>query len=65
MLNFDTMTNFDEIRNKYCCFWCLDLDIFNNNLSLFKPWLKFQTRQMDSIYVEIWYDKFKWILFLN
>ena len=24
MLNFDTMTNFDEIINKYCCFWCLD-----------------------------------------
>ena len=24
MLNFDTMTNVDEIRNKYCCFWCLD-----------------------------------------
>ena len=39
MLSFDTMTNFDEIRNKYCCFWCLD--IFHNNLSLFKPWLKF------------------------
>ena len=24
MLNFDTMKNFDEIRNKYCSFWCLD-----------------------------------------
>ena len=62
MLNFDTMTHFDEIRNKYCCFWCLDLDIFHTNLSLFKPWLKFhltdtcdasKTLKMDSIYVEV------------
>ena len=64
MLNFDTMTTFDEIRNKYCCFWCLDLDIFHTNLSLFKPWLKFhlpalvkvssasKTLQIDSIYVK-------------
>ena len=35
ILNFDTMTHFDEIRNKYCCFWCLDL--FHTNLLLFKP----------------------------
>ena len=41
MLNFDAMINFDEIRNIYCCFWCLDLDIFHTNLSLFKSWLKF------------------------
>ena len=41
MLNFDTMTNIDEIKNKYCCFLCLDLDIFQTNLPLFKPWLKF------------------------
>ena len=39
MLNFDTMTHFDEIINKYCCFWCLDLDIFHTNLSQLKPCL--------------------------